>query len=185
MQQPLPSGKLNLSQVAHLQRLRPFPTPDNFDPTMFPHVDNSDNHKAGSTPPHSMPHLPLLLWVKFWYGMFGIPRCLLDFAGIPTFVQAMSFSSNGCFFACSAIPVQCFISGRSLLLAIYFTKYFNFKLRWVLKSTPLPKWRINCCVLLIAQSSYGTQTALPPALFQCFQPKIPELVNRFCPGLFS
>jgi hypothetical protein len=77
MQQPLPSGKLNLSQVAHLQRLKTFPTPDNFDPTMFVRMDKNNHMNQIQLLPTPC-RLALVFMGKVLVWDVWNSKCLLD-----------------------------------------------------------------------------------------------------------
>jgi WD40 repeat protein len=81
-------------------KVETFPTPDNFDPTMFPYVDNSDRTKQVQLLPTPC-RLALAFMGKVLVWDVWNSRCLLDCADTD-FCSIMSFSSNGCFFACSA-----------------------------------------------------------------------------------
>jgi hypothetical protein len=74
MQQPLPSGKLGSSQVAHQQRSRPFPLQATFTPQfLFPHLCPATiTRRFNSSLPHVFSSSPSR--GKFWCGMFRIPN---------------------------------------------------------------------------------------------------------------
>jgi hypothetical protein len=81
-------------------KVETFLAPDTFDPTMFPHVDNHDRMKQVQLLP--TPHrLALVFRDKVLVWDVQNSKYLLDCEDTD-FCAGMSFSSNGCFFACSA-----------------------------------------------------------------------------------
>ena len=82
------------------KKVETLPAPDNFNPTMFLHADNP-NHTGVQILP--TPYLLVLISLgKVLLWDMRNSRCLLDCTDIGLY-PATSFSSDGCFFACSTI----------------------------------------------------------------------------------
>jgi WD40 repeat protein len=82
------------------KKVETLPAPDNFDPTMSPHV-NSPSHTEVQFLP--TPYLLVLISLgKVLLWDIRNSRCLLDCTDIGLY-PVISFSSDGCFFTCSTI----------------------------------------------------------------------------------